>query len=61
MWARMIARIDERIAKVEPVATQPLGSVEQRLALIELASLRHRRDQCENRLQRAIEGLKPTK
>jgi hypothetical protein len=38
-WKPLLVLLESRTAEVEAVANQPLGSKEQRLAIIELASL----------------------
>jgi hypothetical protein len=59
--ALVLAKIDAEIALLEPVAMQPLGSVEQRRATIELAHLKGYRTRFAERLMIAKAGLKPTK
>ena len=61
LWTRMLAKIDARIAEVEPIATQQAGGPTQSRAAAELASLRKSREQAAKSLDIAINGLRPTK
>jgi hypothetical protein len=60
LWTKLLANIDARIAVVEPVAMELLGSKEQRLARIELAFLQASRESAIRGIKRS-EALKPTK
>jgi hypothetical protein len=57
----MIAKIDARIAEIEPVAMQHAGGPTQSRAAAELAWLRNSRERAVKSLDIAVNGLKPTK
>jgi hypothetical protein len=62
LLSRRVALHDKRIAELEPIVAQLLGSKEQRLARIELALVKVHWEKAAKKLKIAIEGgLKPTK